>query len=212
MLLNMMAKLKITPRYARYYFFFALVLIALPTIMLKMLPSHAGKVIVAAGKMNYSVFEKSVIYMTQHHGFGAMGIILNKPLDNDNLEIFQKRFPLIKHFHYGGPVGEGTEFFLMIPNNKNQTNFDVFNGKLLMEKDAKEFNRIITTPEIAKNIRLYSGYAGWGPLQLNREILNGWWDAIALDHTYINTENSEETWEKALKKVLEQKNDVVEVI
>lgn len=208
----MMAKLKITPRYARYYFFFALVLIALPTIMLKMLPSHAGKVIVAAGKMNYSVFEKSVIFMTQHHGFGAMGIILNKPLDQGRLEQYQKRFPTIRHFHYGGPVGINQDFFLMVPNTENASGFDVLNGSLLMEKDLDEFNRIIGNEDHAENIRLFAGYAGWGALQLNREIVHGWWDAIPFDPDYFVPENSNQAWEKAIKKVLEEKKSDIEAI
>lgn len=207
-----LAKLKITPRYARYYFFFALVLIALPTIMLKILPSHAGRVIVSAGKMNYSVFEKSVIYMTQHHGFGAMGIILNKPLELDSLEYYQKRFPTIRHFHYGGPVGINQGFFLMVPSKESASGFDVLNGSLLMEKDADEFNRIIKDDTIAKDIRLFVGYAGWGAMQLNREIVRGWWDDIPFDPVYLGVENSETVWEKAITRVLEEKKSALEPI
>jgi len=205
-------KLKITPRYARYYFFFALVLIALPTIMLKVLPSHAGHVIVSAGKMNYSVFEKSVIYMTQHHGFGAMGIILNKPLNQERQTHYKERFPTIQHFHYGGPVGINQDFFLMVPNKENASGFDVLNGSLLMEKDPSEFNRIIKDEAIASDIRLFAGYSGWGAMQLNREIVRGWWDDIPFDRLYINTKNPDKTWEKALTKVLDEKKSSFEPI
>lgn len=204
--------MKITPRYARYYFFFALVLIALPTIMLKYFPSHAGDVIVSAGKMNYSVFEKTVIYMTQHHGFGAMGIILNKPLSSKKLADYKERFPQIGYFHYGGPVGEGEEFFLMVPNEDSLSGFDVLNGSLLQEEDIEEFNRIVTNNDIAKDVRLFDGYAGWGALQLNREIMNGWWDDVGFDASYLNPENPDQVWEKALKKVLEEKKVDIDAI
>lgn len=207
-----MTKLKITPRSARYYLFFAAILIVLPTILVKFFPSHAGRVIVSAGKMDYSVFQKSVIFMTQHNGYSATGFIINKPMPEDLKAMYQERFPLIRHFHYGGPVGEESEFFLMVKDEKGPGGYMVYNGKLLQEQEPEQFNEFVANEQTAMNVRLFAGYSGWGPMQLNKEIYRGFWDAINFDEGYISEDPDNEIWNKAVEQVLREKKAAIDVI
>lgn len=206
------AKLKITPRSARYYLFFAALLILAPTILVKFFPSHAGRVLVSAGKMNASIFQHSVIYITQHHAYLAIGFIINRPMPDELKEKYQKRFPNIRHFHYGGPVGTQDQFFLMVPDEKGMNGFTIYNGGFLQEKEPEKFNEIISDENIASQTRIFAGYSGWGPMQLNREIFNGWWDDTGFENSYISDAPGNEIWDRAVKKVLSEKKVNVDAI
>lgn len=203
------AKLKITPRAARYYLFFALVLLIAPSVLMKLFPSHAGRVLVSAGKMNSnSVFEKSVIYMSQHHAYLAVGFIINKPMPQELRDIYQKRFPALKHFHYGGPVGVNDAFFFMVMDESGLNGAVIYNGKLLQDSDPEKFNAYIKDA----NTRILAGYSGWGAMQLNREIYRGWWDAIDFNSEYLNDQFGNNVWNKAVDRVLAEKNANIDAI
>ncbi len=205
-------KLKTTPRQARIYLFFALLLIAAPTIMYKLWPSQAGNVLVASGVMQGEPFEKTVIYLRSHHGYGADGFILNKKLSVEGAQILQTRFPLARQFYYGGPVGVGEVVTLLIPDETEQNGFRLINADTLQDRDMSAYNDIVTNPETMDGVRIFSGYAGWSSLQLNREIVRGAWNVISFDPVYLRDEDRQTIWNTAIDKVLDEKKDSIDVL
>ena len=205
-------KLKTTPRQARIYLFFALLLIAAPTIMYKLWPSQAGNVLVASGVMQGEPFEKTVIYLSSHHGYGAHGFILNKKLLTEDAENLQSRFPLARQFYYGGPVGVGEVFTLLIPDQNDHNGFRLINADSLRERDIGVYNDIVTNPEIMQEVRIFSGYTGWAPLQLNREIVRGAWNVIPFDQVYLSNQDGQIIWNAAIDKVLDEKKDSIDAL
>lgn len=205
-------KLKTTPRQARIYLFFALLLIAAPTIMYKLWPSQAGNVLVASGVMQGEPFEKTVIYLQSHHGYGAHGFILNKKLSEEGAENLQSRFPLARQFYYGGPVGVGEVFTLLIPDETEHNSFRLVNADSLRERDMGAYNDIVTNPDIMRRVRIFSGYASWAPLQLNREIVRGAWNVIPFDPVYLSDQDRQTIWSAAIDKVLDEKKDSIDAL
>jgi putative AlgH/UPF0301 family transcriptional regulator len=199
-----MKPLKITPRYARYYLFFAFLLIAAPTIFYKLLPSHAGKVLVAAPHSNDVNFARTLVYMDIHHGYGASGYILNKPLGHADIEKLKSRFPFAQspQFYDGGPVERGISIFFLLPHDEGWSGFNIYNADTLQSENPDLYNTIISNP----SLRILSGYAGWYGFQLNREIMRGGWDVLDYDGELIAGKNQEESWRKAMERVIAEKN------
>jgi len=113
-------------------------------------------------------FEKSVTYICAHNEEGAMGIVINKPLDIDLGEIFEQMDILTENqetknrtiFH-GGPVHTDRGFIL------HQTN---------KEWDSS----IIVSDELC--------VAGWAEGQLEQEIMeNAWLSAPANSEIIFKT-------------------------
>jgi putative transcriptional regulator len=192
--------LKLTPKIVRYYLLFAFVLIATPTI-LSLYKGHTGKFLVATGMVDGSVFEETVMYVTVHNGYGAHAIIINKPLREDQFHIFNPEgspqdipeYDLM----YGGPVHfeYGSHTFFIPDNN-------AING--FRNSDGSEFEFF---SEVDKRLptshkKLYYGFAGWAPFQLNVEILKGVWGVIDYDPELLLNTPPEQIWNKAIKKVL----------
>ncbi len=205
-------RLKITPRAARIYLFFALVLLAAPTILYKVLPSHAGKVLVAAGAMTGEPFEKTVIYMQFHHGYGARGLILNKPLRGDQRADLQKQFPLGRLFYYGGPVGTQEDITLLVPDKGADKGFRLIDANFLRAHDLAAYNQIVADEVLMRDVRIFSGYSGWTVMQLNRELYRGAWDVVPFEGGYLEQAPQTEIWYKALEKVLDEKKADLDMI
>lgn len=202
-----MKKLRITPRQARIYLFFALLLIVAPTIMFKLLPSHAGKVLVASPVSNDPNFARTLVYMQSHHGYGATGYILNKPLDVDNAGKIKSRFPFARddQFFFGGPVGVGQVFFFILPKDEDWNQIEILNVDDLQNDNPERYNALIGDLENAGRIRILSGYSGWRGFQLNREIVRGGWDILPYDGTLIKGLSQEESWRGAVERVVRAK-------
>ncbi len=172
---------KRTPNAARIYLLLAAFLLALPTLS-SFYKGYTGKLLVAGDLIDSGPFHESVIYLVRHDLFSAHGFIINKPL--------KKSFPYPDLDQdlpglYGGPV-----------QNPEWKRFAVFrNGK---------FSSLQRSPQ--NNIRegerqfVVSGYAGWGPLQLNFEYLRGAWMVMDFDPGLLFDNDPELIWFKAVAK------------
>ena len=147
-----------------------------------------GKFLIAMPALDEGDFSRAVIYMCAHSAEGAMGLVINKPLDDLSfpdllvqLEIIpdEKRIRLpsearAMRVHRGGPVDTGRGFVL------HTADFHLDAATLPISEDLS----LTATVEILKAIAegrgpehslLTLGYAGWAPGQLESEILsNGW--------------------------------------
>ncbi|MFN3701483.1 MAG: YqgE/AlgH family protein [Alphaproteobacteria bacterium] len=208
-------KVFITPKQAKIYLVLALLIIAFPTIMTKILPSHSGKFLVSSGVMDFSsFFGRSVIYLDDHSGYSAFGFIINRPLSEQESAPLRARFPHIGRFHYGGPVAEGEELFLMVPDDESFERFRIHRLRDLEADDLETYNAIIADSEIAKTVILFSGYAGWTVLQLNRELLRGAWNVIPFRSDLMLMQEGEQIdiWNRAMEDVLQRARDSVDAI
>jgi putative AlgH/UPF0301 family transcriptional regulator len=178
--------LRETPHIARAYLLAGIFFIALPSIM-TMYPGHEGKFIVSTAAIKGEPFEKTVIYLEHHDGFGARGVIINKPLLPDEA---RPDLPIEKEesiaVMLGGPVEQTEKFFYLDEKMK------------LQEYDPFDPNS--TLPE-----KLYAGYAGWGMFQLNREIsIQDAWAVIDYDPDLMGYTPSGDIWGRAMEKLAER--------
>lgn len=181
-------KLRLTPQIARIYLLAAVFLIALPS-MLSLYNGHEGKFLVATGIVAGSPFEKTVIYLNSHKLWGASGIIINKPLapDDPRPDVPVEKEEMVS-LMYGGPVETEERFFYLNDEMDILAEYDPFDP------------RYKAMPK-----RLYAGYAGWGPMQLNREIARyGAWSVIDYDPGLMFNLPREKVWDKAMEEVLKK--------
>ncbi len=197
-------KLAITPRSARLYLFFAACLILFPTIMTKLFPSHEGRFLIATNVLDDVNFSQTVLYMTGHDGFHAKGFVINREAKPEKLESMKSRFPFAAHYYWGGPVQEDVFFLLAADEGRNIT---IYNADDLMEDDMSQYNALISDPAKASRLIVLHGYAGWRPMQLNKEIFYGGWGTIDYDPAILFDTDIEARWRTALAILSRQQND-----
>ncbi len=132
-----------------------------------------GSLLLATPSMHEETFERTVIFVLEHDESGSMGLVLNRPSDmlvSDALPDFGS---LAKpdRLYLGGPVEQGTALVLAEPIDPAAPGMHFMqNGVGLLDLTDDENPRIML-----ERARVFSGYAGWGPRQLEGELRNGAW-------------------------------------
>ncbi|MEH6833360.1 MAG: YqgE/AlgH family protein [Falsihalocynthiibacter arcticus] len=175
--------------------------------MISVTESLSGKLLIAMPGMGDTRFDHSVVYLCAHSSEGAMGIIVNKPSFNVKFDTLIDQLGIAPsdrgddiHVHFGGPVEHARGFVL------HSNDYD--GGETTLQVD-QNFGMTATlniledlcTGNGPQSALLALGYAGWGPGQLENEILaNGWLTSDADPDVVFEADNMEK-WEAALAKL-----------
>lgn len=136
-----------------------------------------GVLLVAARKLLDPNFEKAVVLVTEFSEQGTAGLVLNRRTSIPAAQAvpqIEQLVPLLDHLYIGGPVLPSAINLLVISGgpvaDANNIIDDVY------QIDTLElFQALIDSGNDIKSIRLYSGFAGWAPGQLESELLRGDW-------------------------------------
>ena len=145
------------------------------------------------------VFGRSMIYICEHDKNGAMGVIINKPIPEDESSDIissvglDKLKPIPKVF-FGGPVGMERGFILhnMSYENSNTIKISSSVGFTYGNNIFKD----IKNGKGPKDYRLILGYAGWEAGQIEKELEHGDWMLIPSSKNIFDIPDIEK-WSKA---------------
>ena len=165
-----------------------------------------GQLLVAMPQMEDSRFVRSVIYLCAHSAEGAMGLVVNKLMDNisfpdllDQLNLTGSDTPDGIKVHFGGPVETGRGFVLHSADYVQDATLVIDDTVALTA--TIDILKAIATGKGPKHSLLALGYAGWGPGQLDDEIQRNGWLSVPADDRLIFGEGLDERWERAIAKL-----------
>lgn len=169
-------------------------------------PYLTGHLLVAMPGMPDPRFAKAVIYLCAHNDEGAMGLLINRPMADftfpdllEQLNITSDADTSSIRVQFGGPVEQGRGFVLHSPDY-------VHESTLVVDQDVA----LTATVDILKVIAhgggpsqrlLALGYAGWGPGQLDEEILQNGWLSVKADANIVFNADLQNKWQQALTKL-----------
>jgi len=166
----------------------------------------SGQLLIAMPKMLDPRFERTVIYMCAHNADGAMGLIVNRPLDAlsftdllGQLDIEHPETVAEIKVRYGGPVETGRGFVLHTPDYGHEGTITV-NDEVGLTATI-EILKDIAANDGPRHAILALGYAGWGPGQLDSEIQQNAWLNVPADDTLLFGADIESRWEQAIAKI-----------
>ena len=167
---------------------------------------YKGSLLVSTPGMLDPRFSRSVIYLISHNEKGAMGFIINKPIDdiqlsdiikieNSNKNItFQKKNTVF----FGGPVEFKSGFLL------HSTEYEIKNTSLKIDNnfcltnDTKALSDIFEGNGPVSSLFML-GYAGWYPGQLEKEIKEDSWLVVNADPELVFNKSHSEKYNLSLK-------------
>ncbi|MEQ1802700.1 MAG: YqgE/AlgH family protein [Gammaproteobacteria bacterium] len=167
-----------------------------------------GHLLIAMPAMQDPNFVKTVTYICEHSDQGALGIVINRPMDMDLGTIFDQlalesadpelaRQPVLR----GGPVHQERGFVLHEPEEAAGQEFDA----TLAVTDAI---RVTTSQDILtamargngpKRAIVALGYAGWGAGQLESELVQNAWLSVPASPKIIFDTPFEQRWRESAK-------------
>jgi len=166
----------------------------------------AGQLLVAMPGIGDPRFDRSVIYLCGHSDDGAMGLIVNKPVDDITFPELLEQLGIEGNTGreirvlFGGPVETGRGFVL------HSTDYNVTGSTLQVSDDIG----LTATLEILEQIAhgdgpekslLALGYAGWAPGQLEEEILSNGWLHCTPSPELLFGALDDTKWERALSEM-----------
>jgi putative transcriptional regulator len=151
--------------------------------------SIAGQLLLARPTLRDGFFGRTVILMLQHGEEGAFGLVLNRPAQAEELP-----FPVF----VGGPCK--LDGLLMIHGREEWLDSDedpkveICPGVYL--GTAEQFEKATETVDgSSEKFRVFIGYAGWGPTQLEAEMEEGSWIVLPGSGDVIFDTPVQELWE-----------------
>lgn len=165
-----------------------------------------GQLLIAMPTMMDPRFQHTVIYMCAHSSAGAMGLVVNKPLDGisfpdllQQLGIDNAKLDDRILVHFGGPVEPARGFVLHSTDYLREGTMVIDDGIGLTA--TVDVLKAIAHGQGPRRSLLALGYAGWAPGQLDQEIqANGWLHAAADEDLVFGFEHDSK-WPRAIRKV-----------
>lgn len=166
-----------------------------------------GKILIALPGMNDPRFERSVIYMCAHSNTGAMGLIVNKPIEGLNFQELVRRLELPvsertpnSAILFGGPVETNRGFVL------HSGEYEGAESTLPITPDVSltatlDILRAIAEGHGPQEAIFALGYAGWGPGQIEAEIQANGWIHCDADSSLVFGPHMDSKWSIALGKL-----------
>lgn len=166
-----------------------------------------GKFLIAMPALSDPRFERAVVLICSHSPRGAMGVIINKPLDGldfgdllEQLAVARDQRARPVPVHFGGPVEPGRGFVLHDASWRSQHGTTVMGEGLAMTATQEILVELGHGRGPGRAI-LALGYAGWGPHQLESEIgRNDWLTSDAYSDLVFGAHN-EGKWTAALARL-----------
>lgn len=166
--------------------------------------SLEGKLLIAMPGMGDPRFEKSVVFMCAHSPEGALGLIVNKPAPELKFSALLKQLGVEVgdpardiRVHFGGPVDNGRGFVL------HSSDYSSTDSTLAVNESFGMTATLDVLEDIARGsgpdeALLALGYSGWGPGQLESEILQNGWLTCDADHDLVFGPEDGSKWTAAL--------------
>jgi putative transcriptional regulator len=165
-----------------------------------------GQLLVAMPQMLDERFVKTVIYMCAHTEDGAMGLVVNKILEDidfpdllDQLDLNPAAGGTDIRVHFGGPVESGRGFVLHSSDYQQDATM-VIDEQIALTATT-DILRDIAEGDGPQSSLLALGYAGWGPGQLDSEIQANGWLSVDADPGLIFGNEPDKIWQGALAKI-----------
>ena len=168
--------------------------------------SLRNKFLVALPTMEDRNFDKAVTFICDHGDEGAMGIVINQPLELSLPEVFKQlnlpnpiELPTTSVLK-GGPVKPQRGFLLHTPSDHDwHTSMRVTDELMLTaSKDALES---IAQGDAPSNYLFALGFAGWSPGQLETELKENCWLTVDADFDTLFNQPAETRWHSLYEKM-----------
>ncbi len=169
-----------------------------------------GQLLIAMPNMGDPRFERSVVYICAHDADHAMGVIINKRLNDVVLSELLKQLNIDPRdgadatpVFFGGPVQTERGAVLHTLDYRQGATIELAPDLgLTATKDAL-IDIAGTTPKQAppRAFILTIGHAGWGPGQLEQEIAMNAWVHCAPEEAIIFEGAQSDAWRRALAKL-----------
>lgn len=162
-----------------------------------------GRLLVATPLLGDPNFERTVILLLEHTEDGAVGVVLNRPSGAHFVDPLPDWYGFAAYppvVFVGGPVGEGSAIGLARARHPQPGAGEGWNrvvgtvGTVDLTLDPDDLTVGI------EEVRVFSGYAGWGAGQVEEEVEAGAWFVVDAEQDDALSTNPDGLWRSVLRR------------
>jgi putative transcriptional regulator len=170
--------------------------------------NFTNQFLIAMPGMGDESFAGAVVYLCEHTDKGALGLVINKPIDIKLKNLFEKveltldREDIAEEpVYYGGPVQTERGFVL---HERLDTDGDHYSstlaipGGVLEMTTSKDVLEALSNGNGPRKLLVTLGYSGWGAGQLEDEIKRNGWITVEAEPDVIFDTPVEQRYHRAL--------------
>ncbi|MFI9027355.1 YqgE/AlgH family protein [Streptomyces sp. NPDC053560] len=186
--------------------------------------SLTGRLLVATPALADPNFDRAVVLLLDHDEEGSLGVVLNRPTPVGVADILQPWAELAGEpgvVFQGGPVSLDSALGVaVVPGEAGERDGDPTgadtdgDGPLGWRRvhGAIGLVDLEAPPELLSaelgSLRIFAGYAGWGPGQLEEELAEGAWYVVESEPGDVSSPSPERLWRAVLRR---QRNELAMV-
>ncbi|WP_055591006.1 YqgE/AlgH family protein [Peterkaempfera griseoplana] len=166
--------------------------------------SLTGRLLVATPALTDPNFERAVVLLLDHDEEGSLGVVLNRPTAVDVSAVLAPWADLAGDpsvVFQGGPVALDSALALAVvpgePAAEDPLGWRRVHGAIgLVDLEAP--------PELLAaelgSLRVFAGYAGWSPGQLEDELIEGAWYVVECEPGDVSCPDPDQLWRSVLRR------------
>ena len=162
-----------------------------------------GQLLVASPSLSDPNFARAVVLVLDHDDDGALGVVLDRPSDLVVEEVLPAWADVVDppaNLFAGGPVSTGSALGVAVlapdtaaaPLGWRR----VFGDTGLLDLDTP----MEVLADAIAGLRIFAGYSGWSPGQLEAEVAEGAWFVVPAEPSDLLTANPQLLWGAVLRR------------
>ena len=154
-----------------------------------------GNLLVATEMVQGELFANTVVLLLHYDETGAFGLVVNRPTDVQPAEVLGKDDAISGYrgtLFWGGPVHmDSLRALLLTDSPPGEAEKILESVYLVAYEDAVE-----ESAADVSRLRLFIGYAGWAPGQLDSEMARGSWRVLPASSELVFDKDPQTLWKR----------------
>jgi len=159
----------------------------------------SGQLLLSSASLFDPNFRRTVVLIGHHDEEGAVGVVLNRPFDvtvDDAVPPLASLVPAGEALFHGGPVQPEAAVVVADFADPTKAGLIAFGtiGFLAEETDVDD-------TAMVRRARVYAGYSGWGPGQLESELEEDAWLVTPARPEDVFLDDPDRLWDQVLARL-----------
>jgi putative transcriptional regulator len=146
-------------------------------------------------------FARTVVLVTQAEDASTVGVIVNRPTKLRLQQLLSREFPT-EHYrdpiYWGGPVMRQVLVAVFRSESVPQAAAFPVLKHIYLTMHPDNIEKLLADP--AARYRLYAGFSGWAPRQLESEFMRDGWYVLPAEEAMLFRKSTEGMWEELVRK------------
>ena len=154
-----------------------------------------GKLLVATELVGGDIFVQSVVLLLHYDETGAMGLVVNRPTEVGMDELLVDDDALSS---YSGPIYWGGPVQMNSLRALRQTDKAPGGAEKIVDSvyQVSVNDALKNAPQDVPGLRLFIGFAGWAPGQLDHEMARGSWHVVPASADLVFAKDPGQLWKQ----------------